>query len=353
MITLHPNMYINALLIIIGFFLISRIFQFLSEKVILALARKTTTDIDDKIIEGTRGPLSLLLLTIGLHIGTRSLHLGTFTETIANLILTFEILLVTFIAMRIVIAIIREVGGRWAAKTESKADDQLIDFGVKITYIIGWCLGVLYALTVWGVQIGPLLASLGVLGIAVAFALQQSLGNIFGGVSMMLDRTVHVGDVVELDALTSGEVVEIGLRATKIRTFNNEILIIPNGILANGRIKNIVLPEPKVRVVVPFGVAYGTNIEKVKTLVLKEVKQVKGYLAEPEPIVRFLEMGASSLNFKAYFWVEQYSMRFAAIDEANTRIYNALGKAGIEIPFPQMDVHIKNRPASRKINKAQ
>ena len=124
-------------------------------------------------------------------------------------------------------------------------------------------------------------------------------------------------------------------------TFDNEIIIVPNGKLAESNIHNIAKPEPKSRVVIPFGVAYGSDIEKVRKIVMEEIKKIIGFIDDPEPVVRFIEMANSSLNFKAYFFVDSFEKRFNAIDEANTKIYNALNKAKISIPFPQVDVHLK------------
>ena len=133
------------------------------------------------------------------------------------------------------------------------------------------------------------------------------------------------------------------IRSTKIRTFDNQIITLPNGKLAADKIENYVQPDPTARVVVPFSVAYGSNIEKVKKIVLKEVSKVDGFKKDPEPFVLFLEMADSALNLKAYFWVKSYKKRYGALDEANTRIYNVLNKNKISIPFPQMDVHLKKK----------
>jgi potassium-dependent mechanosensitive channel len=140
-----------------------------------------------------------------------------------------------------------------------------------------------------------------------------------------------------------GKIMKINLRSTKVQTFNNEIIIVPNSKLAENNIENLAQPEPKSRVVVPFGVAYGSDIEKVKKIVLKEINSVKNIVNEPEPTVKFLEMANSSLNFKAYFFVDSFENKFGALDEANTKIYNALNKNKISIPFPQMDVHLKKK----------
>lgn len=158
---------------------------------------------------------------------------------------------------------------------------------------------------------------------------------------MILDKSIKVGDLIYLDADTRGKVLAIGLRSTRILTFDNELIIVPNSKVADSKIQNIAEPDPKARVVIPFSVEYGSDVNKVKKIVLAEIKKVEHFIAEPEPIVRFIEMGQSSLNFKAYFYVDSFEFRWAAIDESNTRIYNLLNKAGIGIPFPQMDVHLK------------
>ena len=187
----------------------------------------------------------------------------------------------------------------------------------------------------------PLIGALGIAGIAVALALQPVLGNIFSGASMVLDRTIGIGDLVYLDSQTQGKVVKIGMRSTRILTFDNELIIVPNSVLAEGKIQNVAKPEPQTRVVIPFGVAYGSEIAQVKKLVLEEIEKMEFACKDPAPKIRFLEMADSSLNFKVYFYVETFDHRADAIDEANTRIYNALNREGIEIPFPQMDVNLK------------
>ena len=201
----------------------------------------------------------------------------------------------------------------------------------------------MYLLSVWGIEILPLLGALGVAGIAIALALQPVLANIFSGASMILDKTISKGDLVYLDSQTRGKILKVGMRSTKLITFDNELVIVPNTKLAESIIQNVALPEPKTRVVVPFGVAYGSDVTKVKKIVLKEIISMKDILldGDHDPVVRFLEMADSSLNFKAYFYVPSFENRANALDEANTKIYNALNKAKIEIPFPQMDIHLK------------
>jgi len=339
---LLANKYAQALALVIGFFILSKLALFISEKVFLKLAKKTKNDIDDKIITNSRGPVSLLLLILGFKLGLLALALkGSYAFIAVNIIDTLFVIVGFYVALSVLVTLVDGLGTAFAKKTKSTLDDHLVSIfskTLKVTYFI---IVVLAVLKIWGVQIGPLLAGLGIGGIAIAFALQSTLGNIFGGISLILDRTVKVGDTVFVDKETKGTIMDIGLRSTRIKTFDNELIIIPNGQLANQKIQNIVEPDPSSRVVIPFSVAYGSKIDRVKKIVLKEINTIEGLDKTKEPSVRFREMADSSLVFAAYFYMKSYTERFRSIDEANTLIYNALNKAKIAIPYPQMDIHIK------------
>ncbi len=279
---------------------------------------------------------------IVLRIALEELILGEKLGDILNKIVFSLILIAVFITVYAILFLILERGLNKTGKKHVKGKNQglfyLLIGTLKVIFVI---VILLVVLNFWGVELGPLLAGIGIGGVAIAFALQSSLGNIFGGISIILDDSVRVGDLVNLSDGVSGKILNIGLRSTKVKTFDNEIIIVPNSKLADGNIHNVAKPEPKSRVVIPFGVAYGSDIEKVRKIVLAEIKKVTGFIEDPKPSVRFLEMGDSSLNFKAFFFVDSFENRFNAIDEANTKIYNALNKAKIEIPFPQVDVNVK------------
>ncbi|MBW2982197.1 mechanosensitive ion channel family protein [Candidatus Woesearchaeota archaeon] len=335
---------VRAFVIFALFFIVSKVFLYISQKFILKLTRKTKTMVDEYIVERTSKPFSLILILIGLRLAIFPLGLSEKLTRIANLtVSSFIAVIVTYIIILVVAILLDNWGKQWAERTKSAIDNQLLDLLHRFSKIIFSVLAFLFILDMWGVQIGALLASLGIAGIAVAFALQTTLGNIFGGISLIIDKTMKVGDIIEVDADTMGYVKEIGLRSTKIRTFNNQMITVPNGKLASSRIQNFVHKDPSARVVIQFGVAYGSDIDKVKKIVLKEIKQIKVLKKDQEPLVRFIEMADSALLFKAYFWVESYKDRIPATDEVNERIYKALNKNKINIPYPQMDVHIKKR----------
>lgn len=336
------NPYLRALAIVAVVFIVLKLFVFILEKIILRATRKTKTDIDDKIVGKSSKPISLIILLIGVRFAMEEFAISEFVvEIIANIIYSFMIILGGYIAYVVIDLGILAMWKRVSLKTKSEIDDALAGLIHSVLKVVWIVFVFLYLLSLWGIQIGPFLAGLGIGGIAIAFALKESLANIFGGVSIILDKTLKVGDVVFIEDQTKGEVLEIGIRATKINNFDNEVIIVPNAIVANSQIQNIGQPEPKSRVKVDFGVAYGSDVKEVKKIVMAELKKVKYFTNDPEPKIRFMTMADSSINFQALFYVESFEHRMNAIDEANTRIYNALNKAKIEIPFPQRDVHLK------------
>lgn len=336
------NDYLRAGAILIGLFIVLRVIFYGIQKLIVKLTSKTKTDVDDLLVKRTSKPITFLILLGGIRIALEELPITESLQDILHkVIFSFIILFVSILVYVVIDVIILRAWKNFTKKTKSDIDDNLVNLTHSFLKIVLVVFILLYTLDYWGVQIGPFLAGAGIAGIAIAFALQSSLSNIFGGISIILDKTVKVGDLIYLDNETRGEVISVGLRSTRIKNFDNEIVIVPNGIIANSKVQNIALPEPKVRVVVPFGVAYGSDVDKVKKLVLKEIKKVKDIVNEPEPHVKFLEMASSSLNFNAYFYINSFENRLGAKDEANTLIYNALNKAGISIPFPQMDVYLK------------
>lgn len=336
------NKYLISLIYFAIFFLAIKIGTFVLEKIILKLTTKTKTDLDDLIIEKSSKPLTIIALLLGVRFAFVQLGLAELASK--NIIMAIHSLIGIIVAVliyRIFNISFSRVFRKVAKKAHKQTNEAMLQLTKVTLKVVLVTASIIYLLGIWGIEVGPILTGLGIGGIAIAFALQSSLANVFGGISMILDKSVNVGDLVNLDGGVSGKIERIGLRSTKVMTFDNEIVIVPNSKLADGNIHNVAQPNPVVRVVIPFGVAYGSNIEKVKKIVLDEIKKVKNLVLSPEPHVKFLEMADSSLNFKAYFFVETFDVRLSAIDEANTRIYNALNKAKIEIPFPQMDIHMK------------
>ncbi|MBU0760716.1 MAG: mechanosensitive ion channel domain-containing protein [Nanoarchaeota archaeon] len=339
-----PNQYLRAAVVLIVLFIVFRLVLALLNKFFMKLTSKTKTDIDDILLAKASTPMSMVALFISLRFAMEEIVLSEAFSLNAEriiysaLVIAIGYLIFAFVDVALVVA--------WknvAKKTKVKMNDSLTSLVHGTLKIILIILVLLYVLDIWGVQIVPVLGALGVAGLAVALALQPVLANIFSGISIIMDKSVKVGDWIIMEDGTWGIIQKIGIRGTRVRTFDNDVVIIPNTKLADTPIRNVSLPETMVRKTIPFGVAYGSDIEKVKKIVLAELAKVKHALKDPAPSIYFLEMGSSSLNFKAFFHIDSYENGYGSVDEANTRIYNALNKAGITIPFPQMDVHLKGK----------
>ena len=335
------NKYAQSVIILLIFYTISQLIVFISQKIILRLAKKTKTNIDDLIVGKINKPISLILILMGMRFAITPHKLSLFLlNIIEHTISTLIIVLATYMVIEVFNILINSWGEKFASKTESKVDDEVVILFQKFSRITVSFIGLIFILNVWGVEVGPLLASLGIVGIAVAFALQTTLGNIFGGISLIVDRSITVDDFIKLDDGTEGFVIDIGLRSTKIKSRDGDLVILPNGKLADSKIYNYHKPLPTTRVTVEFGVKYGSGIEKVKKIVINKLKGIKTTLKNPEPQVIFHEMGDFSLKFKAYFWVSSIEKKIESKEAAATAIYNVLNKNKIGIPFPTRTVYL-------------
>ena len=195
-----------------------------------------------------------------------------------------------------------------------------------------------------GIPVGAVFASAGIAGFAVAMAAKDSLSNLFGGVTIFLDRPFQTGDYIVLDDNERGEVVQIGLRSTRIKTRDDVMITIPNSIITNTKIVNQSSPEPMFRVRIKLGVAYGSDIKQVETILIGQVRSNPLAAQHPDPRVRFRNFGDSALEFELLCWAKRPHDRGKLMHELNTSIYNAFAEAGIQIPFPQRDVYIRSLP---------
>ena len=306
--------------------------------VLLRLALATKTEVDDILIRAVKNVVTYSIPVIGLMLALTPLALQT---SIPERIL-FSLLAVLLMrgAIRLIDDMSKWLEENWQERTASSLDKGLLPLlrkAVKTSVVI---LGVLIILGEWEVQIAPLLGALGIGGLAIALALNSSLSNVFSGIQLIMDRSVNVGDKVQLESGEVGVVLDIGLRTTLIRTYDNEVISLPNSKLANAWIKNFTKPDVTIRVSVNFAVAYGSDVAEVKRVVTDAISQLDDILQEPGPQVLFLNMGDYSLDMCARVWVDDYGKQFARKLEMTELVYNTLNESGIEIPFPTRTVHM-------------
>ncbi len=206
-----------------------------------------------------------------------------------------------------------------------------------------------WLLAVWEVDLTPLFASAGIAGIAVALAAKDTLANFFGGISIFVDRVFAVGDYIIIDDTDRGEVVDIGIRSTRIKTRDDVLITIPNSILANAKIVNESAPRPRFRIRIPVGVAYGSDLDQVERVLLEVAAANPAVVPEPKPRVRLRRFGDSSVDFELLCWIDDPAFKGLETHNLLRRIYSAFEAEGITIPFPQRDVHLvpQGGPAPR------
>lgn len=322
--------------------IISKIIIFVTEKIILRMTKYTKTNIDDLLVERLNNPVFLLFILFGLYVSlTTIINSQSVLAFISKVLWTVSFFIFAIIAIRVLDILVTNWARNFAKKTKSEMDDSLIDLIHKFLIVIFYIIALLITLSLWGVNLGPYLASLGIAGIAIGLAFQPTLSNIFGGIQIILDKAYKVGDRIKLESSEVGHIIDVGLRSTRIETLDGDLLIIPNGVMANAKIYNYTLPSEKRKGTVRFGVEYGCDIEKVKELAIKSAKKNKNILKDEEPIIFFEGFGDSSLNFVLFFWVADYRQVFMNEDIIRMNIYKDLNKSKIGIPFPTRTVYLK------------
>ncbi len=206
---------------------------------------------------------------------------------------------------------------------------------------------ILWILLIWKVNLAPLFASAGIVGIAVALAAKDTLANFFGGISVFMDRAYKVGEYIILESGERGEVVEVGIRSTKILTRDDVMITVPNGIMANSKIINESAPQPRFRIRLDIGVAYGTDLDMVEDLLLLVADGNNQVVKQPPPRVRLRTFGDSALNFQLLLWVRDPREKGRQTHLLLKEVYRVFNENGVSIPFPQRDVYIREQGLKR------
>jgi small-conductance mechanosensitive channel len=214
----------------------------------------------------------------------------------------------------------------------------------RFTHYTIVALGLLVALTTANINLNAIAIVLGFLSVGIGFGLQNITSNFISGLILLFERPVSVGDLIEVGGHL-GRVSEIRMRATLVNTLDNVTIIVPNSSLIENEVVNWSHGDAKVRLHVPVGIAYGSDMEKVRDAMLRAARGNGGVLAAPAPEVRFLEFGDSSLNVDLLVWVADPGDLPRIHSELNFAIDAAFRQAGIVIPFPQRDLNLQLTPA--------
>jgi len=199
----------------------------------------------------------------------------------------------------------------------------------------------LFAVNAGGIELNKFTVLTGALGVGVGFGLQNIVNNFISGLILQFERPIHIGDILDIDG-TNGVVTHIGIRSSTIRTYQGAELIIPNGNFISGKVTNWTLTNPQRRVELPVGVAYGSDLKLVVSLLDRAARENENVLTSPAPAVFFMQFGDNAINFELRFWVMQADSTTTVKSEVALAAWALLDEAGVEIPFPQRDLRLRS-----------
>jgi MscS family membrane protein len=321
---------------------------FLWRRVLVPLSRRTSGQIDNLILAHARRPTLALIAAGGLnalyHLVTDGTGFavsvpGKITE---GVLYAAVVLAVCWIGYAVVAAVSDWYLAEVAARTASAVDDKLVPIVRRLAKAVVLFIGLTVILGHFDVKIAALLGAAGVASLAVALAAQETVANMIAGFTILVDRPFRIGDRIQLADGLTGDVHEIGLRSTRILTFDHTLMILPNKEISGARIVNLSYPDPRFAIRRTIAVAYGTDLDRTKRLLLEIAGAHPKVLKDPAPDVLFNEFGDSALVLQLICFIADYHDSFRVIDELNMEVNRRFAREGIEIPFPQRDLHVRD-----------
>ncbi|MFA5332622.1 MAG: mechanosensitive ion channel family protein [Methanoregula sp.] len=342
---METQIFESLIILIIG--ILSAILAHLVIRWMKIKAEYTPTQLDNIILESVDKPVVVTILATTIYAAVSTAGLipallwGIETTRLTN---AFFIIIEAWIAAIFVGNIIHTYGTKIAEKTKSDFDQTQLPLLEKIVSFSIWFIALMLIFYEFQVNITPFLAGAGIVSIAVAFAAQTLLSNFIGGAIITVDQPFKIGDRIKFGDFL-GDVIDIGARSTRIKTLDNQIVILPNAKVTSDIVVNYSQPDPLLKVRVPFSVAYGSDMDRVQVILLEIAREAAEktpwVLSVPEPLVYFLEFGESSLNGQMLLWTGDFNYSWDVLHYVNIRINERFKEEGIEIPFKQVDIRMR------------
>jgi len=321
--------------ILLASYLAARSLSFVLARLLARAARRAAPAIDHRLIRALKRPVTYGLFLNGAYVAVhRGPVRGPWIDRLDDVLFAASVLLVS-------LALARAWGillGWHASKPGPGADDSLARrFGPllsKVGNVVIALLAVTVALQHFGVNVQSLTVSLGVGSLAVGLAAQDTLGNLVAGFVLLLDRPFKIGDRIQLSTGELGDVVEIGMRATRIQTLDDTVLVIPNSVLTKEKVVNQSRPTRSLTTRLEVGVAYGSDLAAARRILREAALGSERVDRDREPLVFVTRFADFAVNLLLIFWVKDYTEQALARSEVHEQVYRRLGQAGVEIPFP-------------------
>ncbi|MCF8040595.1 MAG: mechanosensitive ion channel family protein [Desulfarculaceae bacterium] len=327
----HP--YLMGLILIAAAVLSALIVDYLFGRVLKTFVRLSKTELDDNILNNLHGPMrtSVILFAVLVAMDVY-FEEQTWQGPLVNIIYSVIIIVWTVYLVRMSRMVFRTLKER---HRKDQAPRQLLPLLDNLIMLLLLVHGGYWLFKIWDINVTPLLASAGIATAAVALASKDTLANLFGGVSVLVDHPFRLGDYITLSDGQRGEVVDIGIRSTRILTRDSVLITVPNSIMSTTIVTNESGRVPRFRVRVTVGVGYDSDPEQVEAILLKACEGISEILPSPKARARFREFGDSALVYQLLAWIHDPGDRGRIIHELNTKILKLFREEGIEIPFPQ------------------
>lgn len=313
----------------------ARLIYWLFSKALKAITKNTETEVDDIVLTQVDTPVILGIILIGFRFAIEQL---TFSRAVENYLqrgfVFATALAITWFVARVINVIVEQYFKKQAGSDNTPLDGQMTGLAKRASVVIIWLLGVVVGLNNAGFDVGALIAGLGIGGIALALAAQDTVKNIIGGIIVFLDKPFHLGDLVKVNGV-EGHVVYIGIRSTRIRTLMGRLVTLPNAQFTDNPIENIT-QEPSRRVQVYLGLVYDTPVDKIQEAIsiLRDIAAKTESINLQEPVVFLERFSASSLDINFIYFIRKDGSIPDAQTEVNLQIVKRFGDAGLEFAFP-------------------
>jgi small-conductance mechanosensitive channel len=311
------------------------------------VVRRTPTQFDDRLLEGTGPQLRWVVVLLALHFAT--IRLGFLAAEVKEILTNIYFVLGLFIALRIVLKLI-DLADEWYRERSARVgrEDELapvITLLVRLGRVSAGLVALIIGLSQFGVNVSAFAAALGLGGLAISLAAKDTIADAIAGFIILVDRPFRIGDRIEIQEVgTWGDVTDIGLRTTRIRTRDNRMVIVPNSVIGANQVINYTYPDPRYRIETHVGIAYGTDIETARRVIVDAVCRVEGVLPEKPVDALYNEMGDSAMVFRVRWWIESYVDTRRIVDRVHTALQHALDAAGIESPYPTQTLNVQVEP---------
>lgn len=343
-----PNIYVQAAIIAAAFILFGKIAEWILSRMFGRIARRSSTELDDKLVELSHKPIFASFVLVGFGVATQRIDLPDAAQF-------FTLAALKTIAIIVWYNFFRNFTDLGVQVARDRRDSKLVQTGMlqllqNVIKVVMFALFIYFLFLAWRIDLTAWVASAGIIGLALSFAARDTLSNLLAGVSIVADAPYKTGDFIILDTGERGLVTHIGLRSTRLLTRDDVEITIPNGVIGNSKIINEAGgPSQRHRIRVAVGVAYGSDIDAVIAALEGVASDHDEVCKEPAPRVRFRRFGESSLDFELLCWIDRPVDRGRLQHELHCAVYRAFAADNIVIPFPQRDLHVRSMPSGSSL----